>query len=75
MTYLKAICLGIPEKLSVAGDQLTEAYSSLGFGTLNFLNCFPVTAVNFRALACDGIDVFVTLTIASFARCDPPKTA
>ena len=74
MTYLKAVYLGRPKNLAVAGYQLAEAYNSLGFATLNFLNCFPVTAVNFRALACDGIDVFVASTVAIFACRDVPQT-
>ena len=74
MTYMKAVCLGRPKKLAVAGYQLTEACNSLGFGRLNFLNCFPVSAVKSRALACDGIDVFVASTVTSFTCRDVPQT-
>ena len=71
---MKAVCLGKPKKLTVAGYQLTEACNSLGCGTLNFLNCFSVSAVKFCALACDWIDVFVASAVTSFAGRDVPQT-
>ena len=71
---MKAVCLGRPKKLAVAGYLLTEACKSLGFGTLNFLNCFPVSAVEFPASACDGIDVFVASTVTSFVCRDVAQT-
>jgi hypothetical protein len=40
MIFLKAICLGRPEEMTVTRDHFPEAYRSLGFGTRTALIVF-----------------------------------